>query len=431
MKHLILAHREKALVPEGEIQRRAEELHSYRTHLITVTESEEYDFPESSLRLPFDSGMEETLKSLIPRLKTNKLSYVILVGSGGSALGAYSVYTARYPWTDAFLPRTPKLIVLDGLNASILKNLLILLDRGIHTPEEILVFVSTKSGTTVETIAQYEVLAEYLRGRFGSVQDRFIFFTDTTSPLMEQARLHGMQVRETPRLVGGRFSVFSLAHLLPLAVAGINVFSLLEGARTMRARCLDSDPDENPALFTAAALHYHYEKGMRSHALFLFDSTLLGIGSWYRQLLSESLGKEGKGILPIIAVGPQDLHSMAQLFLGGPKDFFTTFVSTYEGEVLRLSHTELAQHLTPGITGKSIDEINRAIRKGVEDAYESHKLPFVSAILPDTGERSLGQFLMWQMMTVMYVGKLMGVNAFDQPNVEDYKRETRGYLSRS
>jgi len=430
MKHLILAHREKARVSEDEIKRRAEELNSYRTHLITVTESEEYDFPESSLRLPFDSVMEETLKSLTPRLKTNKLSYIILIGSGGSALGAYSVYAARYPWTDALSSRTPKFLVLDGLNASILKNVLAMLDRGIRTPEEVLVFVSTKSGTTTETIAQYEVIAEYLHNRFGSVQDRFIFFTDTTSPLMEQARLHGMQVRETPRLVGGRFSVFSLAHLLPLAVSGIDVFPLLEGARAMRARCLDADPDENPALFSAAALYYHHEKGIRSHSLFLFDSTLSGIGAWYRQLLSESLGKEGKGILPIIAIGPQDLHSLAQLFLGGPKDFFTTFVSTYEGESLRLHRTELAQHLAPGIIGKSVDEINRAIRKGVEDAYERHGLPYLSAVLPDTSERSLGQFLMWQMMTVMYLGKLMGVNTFDQPNVEDYKRETRGYLSR-
>ncbi len=437
MKHVILTHREKSLVPVDEVARRVETLGSYRSFLSTVAESKEYDFPESSICLPFDAGVEETVKSFFSRLKTGKpasltggLSYVILIGSGGSALGAYAVYTARYPWVDALTTRSPKLIVLDGLSSSVLTTLFLVLDRGIRTPDELLVFVSTKSGATTETIAQYEVLFAYLHGRFGDVHDRFIFITNTTSPLMEQARLRGISVRETPRLVGGRFSVFSLAHLLPLATVGVDVFSLLEGARAMRARCLDPDPEENPALSTAAMLHYHLEHGVRSHSLFLFDATLAGVGSWYRQLLSESLGKEGKGILPIISTGPQDLHSMAQFFLGGPKDFFTTFVSVNDEPVIRLSRSEIAEHLGLHLSDKSVSEISRTILVGVRDAYERQKLPFVDVVLPDAKERSLGQFLMWHMMMVMYLGKLIGVNAFDQPDVEEYKKETRGYLAR-
>ena len=431
MKQVILAHRDRALVSAEEVARRAEMLAPYRSFLSTVAESEEYDFPESSIRLPFDAEIEETVKSLSSRFKTGKLSYVILIGSGGSALGAYAVYAARYSWADTLTPRSPKLVVLDGLSSATLATLFSVFDRAVRTPDEVLVFVSTKSGTTTETLTTYEALFAYLHGRFGAhAGERFMFITDAASPLMEQVRLRGISVRETARLVGGRFSIFSLAHLLPLSAAGIDVFPLLEGARAMRARCLDPDPEENPALAEAAMLHYHMERGARSQALFLFDAALAGVGSWYRQLLSESLGKEGKGLLPIIAVGPQDLHSMAQLFLGGPKDFFTTFVSVNDEPVIRLSRTEIAEHLGLGISGKSVSEIGHAILAGVRDTYGERKLPFVDAVLPDVKERSVGQFLMWRMFMVMYLGKLLGVNAFDQPDVEVYKTETRGYLSR-
>jgi glucose-6-phosphate isomerase len=171
--------------------------------------------------------------------------------------------------------------------------------------------------------------------------------------------------------------------------------------------------------------------------LFLFANDLESLGKWCRQLMAESLGKEfnrkGKtanvGITPDVSIGSTDLHSMAQLYLGGPHDKFTVFLSV-ENSNSHISVPRLKgySNLVYGIQGKSLESIMGAIFEGTKGAFRKGKRPFMEIKLPGKSEYALGQFLQFKMIETIYLGFLLGVNPFDQPNVESYKEETRRIL---
>jgi glucose-6-phosphate isomerase len=238
--------------------------------------------------------------------------------------------------------------------------------------------------------------------------------------------------------VGGRYSVFSAVGLFPLMLAGIDTEKLLKGARVMHDRCIKKDVSENPALASAALVYLHSQKGVSISNTFFFNPYLESVGKWYRQLMGESIGKkysiEGKevnaGITPIVSVGSTDLHSMVQLYLGGPKNKFTTFVyAPGNSKEIVVPKDLVFPSLAEGLPGKELSEIMSAIFNGVKEAYKKNNLPFVEVVLEDTSEYTLGQFLQFKMFEIMYLARLFEVNAFDQPNVEDYKKETRRILN--
>ncbi len=229
----------------------------------------------------------------------------------------------------------------------------------------------------------------------------------------------------------------SAVGLFPLAKAGINVTALVDGARKMRDRCLSSDIQENPAMMSAAILFAHYHAGRMINDNFIFHSELESLGKWYRQLLGESIGKEhdrdGKvvriGITPTVSIGSTDLHSVGQLYLGGPKDKLTTFISAEYGKRGSTITQEVFAGVGEGIAGKKPADVAEAILKGVKIAYEKKGLPFMEILLSDITPASLGAFMQFKMMEMMYLGKLFNVNPFDQPNVESYKIETKNILN--
>ena len=144
--------------------------------------------------------------------------------------------------------------------------------------------------------------------------------------------------------------------------------------------------------------------------------------------MAESLGKEEKGLTPLISIGSNDLHSMLQLYLGGPKDKFTSFIYAGGGQESNIGEMELTKETLPELSGKSFLTINDTLRESVRDQYQRMGLPISEVILPDISERSLGQFMQFKMMETIYLAKLMGINAFDQPDVENYKKEARKRL---
>ncbi len=145
----------------------------------------------------------------------------------------------------------------------------------------------------------------------------------------------GFDLLEIPKKVGGRYSVFSPVGLFPLGLLGVNIDQLLKGAYDMKSRCLDTNLLKNPAVISATLIYLHYKKGKNIHDLFLVGNDLESVGKWYRQLMGESIGKEFnkdkkrvfEGITPTVSLVSVDLHSMAQIYLGGPYDKFTTFVN--------------------------------------------------------------------------------------------------------
>jgi glucose-6-phosphate isomerase len=212
---------------------------------------------------------------------------------------------------------------------------------------------------------------------------------------------------------------------------------LVEGASQIRTVCTNENIEENPALLSAATIFYHQKKGKNINDTFIFHPELESVGKWYRQLMGESLGKEHDlqgnvihaGVTPTVSVGSTDLHSVGQLYLGGPRDKITTFVYTEDTtQTVRIPDT-LEFPLVEGISGKNDSDIMKAICEGTKIAYKNQGLPFMEVILEKISEKELGAFLQFKMIEMMYLGQLLNVNAFDQPHVELYKVETKRILN--
>jgi glucose-6-phosphate isomerase len=217
----------------------------------------------------------------------------------------------------------------------------------------------------------------------------------------------------------------------------INIDQLQKGAKLAVSDCVSKDLNKNKAMISAISIYLHSQKGKNIHNTFLFNPELESLGKWYRQLMAESIGKrknsKGKivraGITPIVSIGSTDLHSMAQLYFGGPNDKFTNIVFAKQKNGVKISNLEFGG-LAEGIENKSFENIMRAIVGGVKAAYEKNKLPFIDIALNEISEKSLGYYLQFRMIEIMYLARLLQVNAFDQPNVEDYKKETRKLLKK-
>ena len=190
-------------------------------------------------------------------------------------------------------------------------------------------------------------------------------------------------------------------------------------------------------MVSAAVLFENFRMGKTINDNFIFHPELESLGKWHRQLMAESLGKgtEGEGgtvrvgITPTVSLGSIDLHSLGQLYVAGPRDKFTTFVWSASQDRSGVSTERVFPALAPEVKGKSFAEIMRAIYEGVKKTYIREGLPFVEIVLKDTSPYSLGEFMQFKMIETMFLGRLLDVNPFDQPNVESYKVETKKLLS--
>ena len=414
-------------------------LHQYRDHLRSVVDSGDYEDHEASVNLPDDRTLRERVNDIVSAHVDEDLAYIIVIGIGGSNLGTMAVYDALYGTLDHLEPeRFPKLIFVDTVNARELERLHSFIHRYVTSPREVLVTSISKSGGTTETVANTELVYSYLSETFGpDITDRFIAITDEGSKLWDRASETGMSVLPIPAQVGGRYSVLSAVGLMPLAAAGIDIDALHAGARDAREPCITHDLDKNSAMRSALAIHQAMQRGVNIHDTFLYHTELESLGKWYRQLTGESLGKEedqdGKqvfaGITPTVSIGSTDLHSVAQLYLGGPKDKVTTFVRARDTlDTSPIPHDGLVSPLTAEAQGYTADQIMDAIYEGVKIAYEKQELPYMEIFLDDISAHSIGAFLQFKMIEIMYLAQLMNVNAFNQPNVELYKTETKRIL---
>ena len=397
-----------------------------------------HDSHEHALLLPVDTGALEATKSLAKRHASPGLKYIVVIGIGGSNLGTKAVYDALRGGHDLALLHMPKLLFLDTFSHNAVEEIDEILRRGIKSSNEIVINLISKSGTTTESIANFELLFQTLEKRFSDIGSRVVCTTDTDSALWVEGKRRGFGLLPIPLLVGGRYSVFSAVGLFPLLLAGIDIEGFREGGRDMLRAALSSDKHENWATRSAEELFTAMHAGCTMFNIFHFNPELESLGKWECQLIAESLGKETNlfgeivrmGITPIVSVGSSDLHSMGQLYFGGPRDKFTMLVRAEEGVGTRIQTGGILSSLVKGISGKSGSEIMEAIFWGVKSAYEKKGLPFSTVRLPTVSPYTLGLYMEWRMATVIYLAKLMNVNPFDQPNVEDYKKITREILAR-
>jgi glucose-6-phosphate isomerase len=407
-----------------------------RMSTISSQRSGAYDSHLDLIRLPNDPHMLIEVKRMAERVYTSRLRYVIVIGIGGSSLGTEAVYHALRGTLDALSEHLPKLIVLDTLSSLQLTGLDEILLAGNVFPDELLINIVSKSGTTTETISNAEYVLDMLTKRVGDISSRVVVTTDHGSPLWISAHERGYGQLAIPKHVGGRFSVFTPVGLFPLMLCGIDVVELLHGGAVMLEQEFGSDDIHHLARRDAEAIFQAMKDGATIYNIFHFHPELEGLGKWERQLIAESLGKEydksGKlvhaGITPIVTIGSTDLHSMAQLYLSGPRDKFTLFVKAPMPTSRRVPTAPYLGDLVHGIPGRSPDDIMQAIYGGVIKAYRALPLPYGEVSLPALSAFSLGMYLEWRMLTVILLAELMHVDPFDQPGVERYKTETRKLL---
>ncbi|PIQ77163.1 hypothetical protein COV82_05745 [Candidatus Peregrinibacteria bacterium CG11_big_fil_rev_8_21_14_0_20_46_8] len=438
---LLQLQHENAGISEAAVQPSTEALIPYIEELKRASEDADFSLDEASVRLPFDEKIRTEVLKLAAQLQNPKLKYIVVLGIGGSNLGTQAIYEALHGRHTEFRP--VRIFFGDTVSPRLATYLKKMLIEQTSAPEEFVLNVISKSGTTTETIAQFETLYEPLHQKYGDAANaRIVTTTDRGSKLWKLAEKKGFKNLEIPKKVGGRFSVFSAVGLFPLHLVGINIVELLDGARAMAERCLESSKEtaatNNPALASAILTHLHAQSDLTICNNFFFNPELESLGKWHRQLMGESIGKEKDldgnivhaGITPMVSIGSTDLHSMAQLYFGGPRDKFHHIIySPTPNFTANVPKESPLENLVQGIGGKSFQEIMSAIIGGVKAAYVKNKIPFTEITMPEVREHTLGQYLQFKMIEMMFLARLMNLNAFDQPNVEDYKSETRALLA--
>jgi glucose-6-phosphate isomerase len=411
----------------------------YIKRLQGVLSSSTYDVDESSLILPSDEETIESVWRIKNELNTKELKYIFLVGIGGSNLGTKAVYDAlRGHFKDIKTKDEVTLIFFDTTDPNYLNRITAFIEKKVSSPREFVLNIISKSGGTMETLMNAEVLIKELENRFNAIENRIVITTDDGSKLWNISKEKGLHLLPIPKRVGGRFSVFSSVGLFPLALCGFDIEGFRAGAIAARKDCIDEDPKKNTALQSALWMLANYKRGRVINDNFFFNPELESLGKWYRQLLAESIGKEKNrsgesvhvGITPTVSIGSTDLHSVGQLYFGGPKDKFTTliFAPNKEGG-LKVPTPPFFGELSSLIKDRSASDIITAIYEGTKTSYIKAGMSVAEVVLERVDEREIGAYMQFKMIEIMILAELFDINAFDQPNVELYKNETRQHLS--
>ena len=301
------------------------------------------------------------------------------------------------------------------------------------------IIVISKSGGTLETALAFRVFFEALKksckGDEEKLRRRIVPITGEKGRLRDLAKAIGCPtVFPIPEGVGGRYSILSAVGLLPAAVLGIDIVRLLEGAAAMNERFRTAQPLECPPLaYAGIARLMEVRRGATIRLLSTWCKSLEGLGFWYDQLLSESLGKNGQGATPITVVNTRDLHSRGQQHQEGRRDKIITNVVVEKAnrEPIAIGKSALDQDKLNELAGKTIPDVLRAAFEGTNQAYLDDFRRVATIRLPLLDEGSLGQLFQMLMIATVAEGRLVGINPYGQPGVEAYKKNMNAILRKS
>lgn len=393
------------------------------------------------LDLPYQKNIATAIIKTANSLK-GKFKNLVVVGIGGSALGNIAAHTAlNHPFHNILADQErngfPRVFVLDNIDPDRFSGLM-----DVIKPEETLFNFITKSGTTVETMAQFLIIVKRLGNRLGKdYKEHIITTTDSEKgTLREITSREGFRSFEIPAGVGGRYSVLTPVGLFSAAMSGVDIIALLSGAAFMDETCKADNLWKNPALM-GAVLYYlsHTKKGKNILVMMPYSNALSGISDWFCQLWAESLGKKFSlnnevvhtGSTPVRAVGVVDQHSQLQLYMEGPYDKVITFlaIKRFSKEVSIVSGNDVESDLVY-LKGHSLNNVMEAEFKGTRLALTEHNRPNCTITLDGLSAFTLGQlFYLFELQTA-YGGKFYNVNAFDQPGVEAGKINAFAMLGR-
>lgn len=349
---------------------------------------------------------------------------VVQLGIGGSSLGGHALCRALLPanHNERSGRRGPRFHFPDNVDPESFGALLERLD-----PRRTLVHVVSKSGSTLETVAQLHALLEAFGSRrLPPLRERIAVTTGASGALRDFAESEGIPILTAPADVPGRYSVLTASGLLVPALCGVPIGQVVAGARRMEARCR-SGRGVGPAGQLAVIHYLHDAKYDRSiHVELIYADALLLLGAWFRQLWAESLGKRGRGPTPVTARGTTDQHSQIQLYTEGPDDKLYTVV---RAERLR-RRLRVGRRAPRALAGRDLGAVFDAEARGTAAALRSCGRPLLELRLPRIAPAVVGELLLMQQLQTALAGALYGVDPFTQPGVEAAKQAALRILER-
>lgn len=373
------------------------------------------------LRLPERTDDLVALQPVADRMRQCKT--VIVLGTGGSSLGGQTLYALA---DQGFGPKAgcPKMYFLDNVDPATFDSLFANLD--LSTTGFVVI---SKSGSTAETLCQFLICYARLQKTAG-YKDRITVITEPGDNILRGfANREGLQCLDHDPKVGGRFSVLSLVGLLPAMIAGLDAAAVRRGANAVLQTALQGKAGDCPPAVGAAVSMALSDFGKTQTVLMPYIDQLAYFGMWFRQLWAESLGKQGYGTTPIRAMGTVDQHSQVQLYLGGPKDKFFTFLfkdCAGTGEVV--SPTLASDARLSYLAGRTMGDLLDAEQRATAQAMLNNGCPVRILSVRKVDEETLGALFMHYMLETILAAQLLCIDAFDQPAVEEGKILTRQYL---
>lgn len=370
------------------------------------------------------SLMKEIQKTANALIKIS--DYVVVAGIGGSYLGARAVIEALRP---TFSSKKPQIIYAGhNLSEDYLSELLSLLSTVDYS-----IIVISKSGTTTETAVAFRLLVQHCENKYeeNTSKKRIVCITDKKQGALKKlADIKGYKSFVIPDNVGGRYSVLTPVGLLPIAIAGVDINSLVSGAKDM-AMSLQASTVRNLAIRYAYARNILLNRGFNIEVMASFEPKFFFLIEWWKQLFGESEGKENKGIFPTGVIYTTDLHSMGQYMQEGQRIVFETFLSiNKEKSMCKLPHDNDNFDQLNYLAGKRISEINKQAKMGTILAHKDGGIPAIEILIDAMDEQNLGALIYFFEFACAISGYTLGVNPFDQPGVEAYKKNMFALLKK-
>ncbi len=385
--------------------------------------------------LPVNYDKDEFARILKAADKIKHDSDVLLViGIGGSYLGARAAIEFLrhqfYNTVSKEVRKTPEIYYVgNNISSTYIKHLIdVIGDRDFS------INMISKSGTTTEPAIAFRVFKKMLIEKYGKEEANKRIYATTDKvrgALKNLANEEGYESFVVPDDVGGRYSVLTAVGLLPIAVSGADITKLMEGAASMREICLNNSFEENDAMKYAAIRNILLRKGKSIEVLANYEPSIHYVSEWWKQLYGESEGKDQKGIFPAAVDLTTDLHSMGQFIQDGQRTMFETVLNLEKSpEEIVLEEEEVDLDGLNYLAGKTVEFINQSAMKGTMLAHTDGNVPNLKINIPEQNEYYLGQLFYFFEFACGVSGYILGVNPFDQPGVESYKKNMFALLGK-
>ena len=378
------------------------------------------------LELPtkYDKKEVEKIKKAAKKIQSDS-EVLVVIGIGGSYLGARAVIEALTNTFYNYLPQSQRktpmvLYVGNNLNPNYINDLIELIGT-----KDLSINVVSKSGSTTEPAIAFRIFRELLENKYGlkEAQKRIYVTTDKKKGALKQiADEEKYTTFVIPDNIGGRYSVLTAVGLLPIAVAGIDIEKLLEGARFAQEKYLDKNLKYNDCYKHADGRNILYGKEKNIEILVSYEPKMHYMIEWWKQLFGESEGKDGKAIYPTGAEFTTDLHSLGQYIQEGRRNLFETVINIKESDSdINIQQDEDNLDELNYLVGKGLDYVNKKVMEGTIQAHVEGDVPNILITMDKLNEYTIGHLIYFFELACAMSGKILGINPFDQPGVEKYK----------